>query len=271
MRQAGEEEGKIKDIRERAMREGPRAACPEELMTTIAEAHLRGIKVYALFGIGCYDLCEKDRVPDVVDYNEICAEVAQDDIVQFDGVAINNEFMKNARRCGGQADIDPDEDVVVMRDNDLIWLDQLNGLRTAKNRMGNLPLHFSIGYNWDDCEILWEGNVKKVVEHMMDISDSIDVQVAWAKVSDDRLPEEQTFVTRAQLYHDYWFDTLLHEFDANDPNFYVLLYANPVEVCQTSFAPHASGDDMPETECIGDWGGPWDLDRTQNVRLVHFV
>ena len=271
------EDGKIEGIEAWARALGPEAACPVELMTTIAEARLRDVKVYALFGDSCHDLCEKEKVADVVAYNRICAEVAQDGIVQFDGVAINNEYLTKASECGGRTDIDPDRDVIEWRDNALIWLDLLDGLQTAKNRLEGLPLHFSLGHRWAFCdddddsprETVWEGRPKKVVEHMMDIVDSVDIQVAWAKLSDDEEPQDQTIVERAQFYHRYWFDTLGHPFDPIDPSFYVLAYTNPVSEseCQTSFAPHSSGDVEPETSCVAAWGD-WDIDKTQNVRNI---
>ena len=226
--------GKIEDIRARAEARGPGEACPVELMTTIAEAHQRGMKVYALFGDDCHDLCEKEKVADVADYNDICREVAGN-VVQFDGVALNNEYLGMASECGGRTDIDPDPNVRDSRDNAQIWLDLLDGLATAKERARGLSIHFSLGHSWAYCrddsprEIEWRNNRKKVVEHMMDMVDSVDIQVAWAYVSDDgRPPEEQEIVERAQFYHDYWFGTLRRDFDEANPSFFVLAYTNPV-------------------------------------------
>ena len=219
-----DEIGKIEDIRARAEARGADEACPVELMTTIAEAHQRGIKVYALFGDDCPDLCEKEKVADVADYNDICREVAGgDNVVQFDGVAINNEYLGEASECGS-------------RTNEQIWLDLLDGLALAKVRARGLPIHFSLGYSWADCrnrsprEIVWRNNRKRVVEHMMDMVDSVDIQVAWAYISDDpdRRPEDQEIVERAQFYHDYWFGTLQRDFDEANPSFFVLAYTNPV-------------------------------------------
>lgn len=236
-----DEPGKIEKIMDRASETSPGAACPDELMTTVAEAHLRGVKVYALFGDDCHDLCEKDRVSDVVDYNAICSAVARDNIVQFDGVAINNEFLTKAGECGGRTDLSDDPENPDWHANEELWLGLLDGLQTAKDRVGRLPLHFSLGHSWALCDdesrhddarpqeraVTWRGGNKKVVEHIMGIVDSIDIQVAWAYISGDREPEAQTVVARARFYHDYWFNALGHEYDDEDPNFSVVAYTNP--------------------------------------------
>ncbi|EJK49843.1 hypothetical protein THAOC_31238, partial [Thalassiosira oceanica] len=77
---------------------GNPAHCPEDLMITIAEAHQRGIQVYALFSSECLGICEREGVSNTVQYNEICGDYFGEEVT-FDGVAVNNESFNDVQSC----------------------------------------------------------------------------------------------------------------------------------------------------------------------------
>ncbi|EJK58991.1 hypothetical protein THAOC_20844 [Thalassiosira oceanica] len=203
---------------------GNPAHCPEDLMITIAEAHQRGIQVYALFSSECLGICEREGVSNTVQYNEICGDYFGEEVT-FDGVAVNNESFNDVQSCNaGQL---------------TRILDELQDAQDIA-ASGDLPLHFSLGWRWEECSLTWNGRRKKFTEHSMDIVQSIDVQVGFT------LSHEMS--ARAQSFYDYW--QSIRGFDELADSFYVLAYANPVETegreCQISFAPHLEGALEPE-------------------------
>ena len=141
-----------------------------------------------------------------------------------------------------------------------------------------MPLHLSIGYRWGYCDwsgdvedrimnyLDWNGSEKPAYEHMMDIADSVDIQVAWYKPSSQQ--------ERALVQYNYWFAQDGVSIDDDEGTFYVTAYANPVEDegpeshrwCYQSFAPHLKTRDnttvIPE-ECGCD-DSEIPCDRTQN-------
>ena len=89
---------------------------------------------------------------------------------KFDGVAVNNEAYK---------DVKCDSDVTRAA-----FLDKLDVIRTeaAKQQSGTLLTHFSLGWHWGTCSgaqssFTWNAKSADATEHMIDIFDSLDVQV----------------------------------------------------------------------------------------------
>lgn len=105
--------------------------------------------------------------------------------------------------------------------------------------------------NWDCCScssgsytgrnLTWPalgGETKSVISHMIDIVDSIDVQVAYIKNS--------TMVFRSAPAYNYW-DSKIGK--SNSSRAYVLLYTNPTSLCQTNYSPHVIGNAVTEDSC----------------------
>ncbi len=244
--------------------------CDQELMTTIAEAHQRGMKVYALYGDDCPGICEKELVLDVVDYNNVCGSLnGFEDVVKFDGVAINNEFLSRVGSCEPGVSTECPVDSSNPQNNVEHWCNIIDGLQQAKENNQGLPLHFSLGWWWGECsggggerQITRGGQTRKVTDFIMDTVDSIDVQVAWMNDSEE-------MIDRANKYYGDWFSG--RQYDPEDPSFTVTVYTNPVEsdVCQISFAPHHKGADTASTDC-GWCDNGADCERTQAGMFARF-
>ena len=90
---------------------------------------------------------------------------------KFDGVAVNNEAYSHIKCHSG---------VVEQRK----YLQNLNMIKTEamKQLYGHLLTHFSVGYHWGHCGgtpkmITYNGKSQEATRHMIDIFDSVDVQV----------------------------------------------------------------------------------------------
>jgi len=227
----------ISDVKNRIENDGltDDTECDEVLKTTLVEAHERGIEVYALFAVSDDEFSEKEMADYANQFNTACG----DEWSYFDGVAVNNEYFSKVKDCDDESE-------------KLAQLQFLTDIQTTVENAAPLPLHFSVSWNWDCCscssdsyekrELLWDGNTKSALEHMVNIVDSVDVQVAYNKPS---VMEE-----RATNAHQYW-DDIAEK--SSTSAFYVLAYANPNSICQLSFAPHAKGSETATDECfIGD-------------------
>eukprot|EP00092_Neocalanus_flemingeri_P042446 GFUD01046383.1.p1 GENE.GFUD01046383.1~~GFUD01046383.1.p1 ORF type:complete len:332 (-),score=68.66 GFUD01046383.1:73-1068(-) len=131
------------------------------LRETIREGHttVKGLQIFALLSEGGDDVPEKDLVPSLVWYNTNCA---QDMSEKLDGVAVNNE---NFHKSGSQA-----EKVAYLSNLAMI----------ATNAGNELKTHYSIGWHWfEGGDVSFNGAVKNVVQHMIDIFDSTDMQTAY--------------------------------------------------------------------------------------------
>ena len=73
---------------------------------------------------------------------------------------------------------------------------------------------------------------------MVDIVDSVDVQVAYIKNS--------TMTSRSTPPYQYWVDKANK---SDTSKVYVLAYTNPTDLCQTSFSPHIDGSNTAEDTC----------------------
>lgn len=203
--------------------------CDETLVTTLQEAHERDIQVYALFAASDAAFSEKDMVGNIKTWNERCSSTAQ-----FDGVAVNNEYFSSIKSCSEPSNLSLQQQL-------------LTDLQTTADNAVPLPLHFSVSWNWDCCscseenyerrEIEWNGTTKSALEHMIDIADSVDVQVAWN--------EGSTMAERATRPYTYWVNTKQSDTTA----FYVLAYTNPVSDCRLSFSPHVQGSLVNSDTC----------------------
>lgn len=144
--------------------------CDIDLITTLEEAHSFGVEVYALFAVNNEAFGEKDLVGYVNDFNVNCGTPTG----KFDGVSVNNEYFTSIKDCTAE--------------NEAAQLKVLDDLKATKDKASPLPLHFSVSWNWDCCscssssysrrELTWNGSTKSAVEHMIDIVDSVDIQVA---------------------------------------------------------------------------------------------
>lgn len=125
----------------------------------------RGIEVYMLYAASDEAFSEKNKVGRVAAYNERCGSTTG---FKFTGVSINNEFFTRVK-CK-----DPTKEETFIKN-----------LKAAKDAVPGLKLHFSLGWHWSKCsspdrpnDITINGVTKKANEHMIDIADSVDVQVA---------------------------------------------------------------------------------------------
>lgn len=89
---------------------------------------------------------------------------------RFDGVAVNNEKYGTIK-C----------DDLYTRQGYLNNLQQIT-IEAAKQINGRLRTHYSMGWHWGRCggtadPFIWNGSIKPANHHMIDIFDSIDVQV----------------------------------------------------------------------------------------------
>jgi len=207
------------------------SSCDPELIITLTEAHQRGISVYALFAVSDADFSETYMASYPKKFNEVCGT----DLAYFDGVAVNNEHFSKVKGCDDEVDVA----------KQTIILEKLN--LTVVNA-DPLPVHFSVSWNWDCCScssssyerrnLTFDGITKGALEHMINIVDSVDVQVSYNVPS--------TMTTRATLPYTYW----TNKVEKSDTSaLYVLAYTNPNSLCQLSFSPHAKGSDTAKDTC----------------------
>uniref|UniRef100_A0A7R9ZAJ6 Uncharacterized protein n=1 Tax=Pseudictyota dubia TaxID=2749911 RepID=A0A7R9ZAJ6_9STRA len=215
----------LSDVKSRVENSGKDATgqCDADLLTVLQEANSFGIEVYGLYGVSDAAFSEKDLVGDLSDFNTNCGTAS----AQFSGAAVNNEHFTSIKSCDGSYD--------------QAQKDLLDNLAATRDNAAPLPLHFSVSWNWDCCscsstgyvrrEIDWNGATKSALEHMIDIADSVDVQVAWNTGS--------TMQRRSEKPYTYWNNT--KSGSTSTTQFYVLAYLNPNSDCRLSFAPHAKG------------------------------
>lgn len=197
--------------------------CDDNLIATLEEAHANNMEVYGLFAASNAEFSEQNQVAHVNEFNLNCATATG----FFDGVAVNNEHFSTVKACN--SDLVANQTQV------------LTDLEATKTNAAPLPLHFSVSWNWDCCmcseseytkrDLFFNGQTKSALEHMIDIADSVDVQVAWNKGS--------TMARRAYRPYDYWLQNKAGT--TTTTAFYVLAYTNPNSDCRLSFAPHAKG------------------------------
>jgi hypothetical protein len=216
----------LSDVKGRTENDGKNGAgiCDPNLLITLEEAHAHGIEVYGLFAASNADFSEKYMAKYLVDFNNECGTAA----AFFDGVSVNNEYFTSIKSCTNG-------------DNELEQLGVLDNLNETAFNAGTLPLHFSVSWNWDCCScssssyeqrlLTWNGEEKSALEHMIDIADSVDVQVAWNTGS--------TMQKRSLGPYQYWADNKMGQ--TSSTAFYVLAYTNPNSDCRQSFAPHKKG------------------------------
>eukprot|EP00542_Grammatophora_oceanica_P013494 CAMPEP_0194043578 /NCGR_PEP_ID=MMETSP0009_2-20130614/15177_1 /TAXON_ID=210454 /ORGANISM="Grammatophora oceanica, Strain CCMP 410" /LENGTH=369 /DNA_ID=CAMNT_0038687829 /DNA_START=210 /DNA_END=1316 /DNA_ORIENTATION=+ len=196
--------------------------CDAALETTLNEAKARGIEVYALFADSTEAFSEKEMALAANQFNDNCG-------ASFDGVAVNNEYFSQVRGCDNA-------------ENQAAQLKTLDDLKQTAQNASPMPLHFSVSWNWECCDcsdssyrertLTWDGKTKSALSHMIDIVDSVDVQVAYNLGS--------TMADRSETPYQYWDATKAGT--TSSTQFYVLAYANPNEsLCQLSFAPHLKG------------------------------
>ncbi len=126
-------------------------------------------KLYALLSTNDVAVSEQDHVPYVVWYNDTCAVNASQ---RFDGVAVNNEGWNDVKCTSVVAEQD--------------YLDNLQAIAYAADLQinGTLATHYSIGWKWSFCDstevtVVWDGTIQPATYHMIDVFDSVDVQVAF--------------------------------------------------------------------------------------------
>ena len=127
-----------------------------------------GTKLHALFSTSDVAVSEQDHVKYVVWYNDTCATTPSE---RFDGVAVNNEAWNDVKCTTSFAEQDYLDDLQTIADEAAL---QING---------TLATHYSIGWKWSFCDSVevtvdWDGTDQPVTHHMIDIFDSVDVQVA---------------------------------------------------------------------------------------------
>lgn len=181
---------------------------------TLSEGHstVPGLQVYALFAVSDIDVSEKNLIKHVVWYNDHCAAANE----KFDGVAVNNEAYASIKCHSGQSE-------------QTKYLQNLNMIKTEamKQVHGHLLTHYSVSWHWGRCGstqklITYNGKTQVAVRHMIDIFDSLDVQVGYItfpQISD-----------RTKLAgYQYALDT--------GKEIFVTLYTNKGDPCQTTFFP----------------------------------
>ncbi|XP_053382880.1 uncharacterized protein LOC123540279 isoform X2 [Mercenaria mercenaria] len=183
----------------------------------LREGHTQvpNLKIYGLYAASDIDVSEKDMVKYIVYYNDFCAESS---VERFDGVAVNNEAYAGIK-CGDLSDR-------------LLYLDNLQKIVTEARKQVNgiLLTHFSVGWHWGQCDgsaslMTWNGTTSDVNHHMIDIFDSIDVQVGYITYP---------AVSERMITAGYE-----HALALNKPIF-TTLYTNPATPCQTTFFPDDS-------------------------------
>jgi hypothetical protein len=204
--------------------------CDQDLISFLTESHQRGIKVYALFAVSDASFSETYMAKYPHQFNLACGT----EFAYFDGVSVNNEHFSKVRDCS--------------LENQDAQLQFLTDLQTTATNSKPLPLHFSVSWNWDCCNcssdsyvprtLDWDGQSKTALEHMIDIVDSVDVQVAY------NVPT--VMERRARPPHQYW----TNKNDKSSTSaLYILAYASPNYLCQLSFSPHKTGSTTVQDEC----------------------
>ena len=205
--------------------------CDTDLIALLSEAHQLGIRVYALFAASDAAFSEKNMAAYPGQFNTNCGT----DTVYFDGVSVNNEHFANLRDCTNPPTS--------------LQQQHLDLLQETANNAAPLPLHFSVSWNWEYCsfsqnnirQLEWpanSGEIKSVVQHMIDIVDSVDVQVAYIK--------NDTMVDRSTNAYNYW---VAKVGKSDTSKIYVLSYTNPTDLCQTSYSPHIDTSTTVTDEC----------------------
>ena len=218
--------------------------CDPDLVTLLEEAHFRGVEVYGLYSISDEAFTEQYRVNRLNVFNQKCGTKK----AYFDGAAVNNEHFTKVKDCDGT--------------NDAAQVAFLDNLQAAAYAAAPLPFHFSVAWNWWCCDcsagvermIEWNGSWKNGLEHMIDIVDSVDVQVAWNTGS--------TMTRRAETAYNYW-ETTKKDTTAST-NFYVLAYTNPNSDCRLSFSPQTKGALTSTDDCSNG------ADRTEEGMFAAF-
>lgn len=208
--------------------------CDPVLLTTLAEAHERGVRVYALFAVSDAAFSETYMASYPNEFNAACGT----ELAYFDGVSVNNEYFSQIRDCDNPS-------------NSFEQQQLLDNLQITASNSAPLPLHFSVSWNWDCCEcssesyttrdVQWPavgGEIKSALHHMVDIVDSIDVQVAY------NTPSAMT--SRAAASYQYWTQK---PSKSSTSKVYALAYTNPTDLCQLSFSPHAKGSSTASDVC----------------------
>jgi hypothetical protein len=149
-----------------------------------------GVTIYALLAVNDPGVSEQNHVKYVVSYNDNCAGAPN---ARFDGIAVNNEAWgvgTSRIMCAGP-------------DAEQAYLDDLQAVADAADLQvnGSLATHYSIGFHWNrgrhpgdgDCPndgpnpphlVNWQGGNQPATHHMVDIFDSVDVQVATVNATD---------------------------------------------------------------------------------------
>jgi hypothetical protein len=139
------------------------------LRETLGSGHtVPGLKIYGLFAASNVAVTEKEDVLNLVWYNDNCAENYKE---KFDGVALNNEAFEKDWE---------DAEVVAY----------LTNLKEFVSNAGGLRTHYSLGWHWYKrsgggpvlpIEVTFLDVTQNVVQHMVDMFHSVDVQVATVK------------------------------------------------------------------------------------------
>ena len=211
--------------------------CDPELMALLSEAHMSGVRVYALFADSQASFSESSMAAYPNRFNANCGT----DDIYFDGVAVNNEYFATIKAC----DAITHENTV----NVAAQQDHLDKLQLAVHNAAPLPLHFSVSWNWECCScsanktrnLEWpagSGITKSALAHMVDISDSVDVQVAF--ITPDAM------ASRSTPAYQYWYSK---RNKSSTSRVYTLAYTNPTDDCRTSFSPHREGSATSTDSC----------------------
>jgi len=213
----------VEDVHNRIRYGGYNAdgVCDTALMDLLEEAHSLNIEIYGLFAASDAAFSEQYLVNNLNLFNQNCGTTTS----YFDGASVNNEYFTRIKNCNGN-----------MEAQQLQFLHDLEA--TAQNA-APLPLHFSTSWNWYCCDcgagtermLTYSNTTQNALTHMVDIVDSVDVQVAW-----NTGPVMQQ---RATNGYTHWQSTKLGT--TNTTAFYVLAYTNPVGDCRLSFSPHTWG------------------------------
>ncbi len=140
----------------------------------LIEGHCKvpGVRIHALFATSDAAVSEQFHVPYVVWYNDTCAGGAN---ARFDGIAVNNEAWSSIKCTTPPAE--------------QAYLDDLQAVVDAADLQvtGTLETHYSIGWHWGQCggvdtDVDWNGTMKPATHHMIDIFDTVDVQIAHVSV-----------------------------------------------------------------------------------------
>jgi|ERR1719469_525109 len=223
----------LSDVKKRIENNGmtlSSSTCDTDLISFLSGAHQRGIKVYALFAVSNEAFSETYMAEYPHQFNTACGT----DMAYFDGVSVNNEYFSQVREC--------------ISENQVAQLKFLDDLNTTAHNSKPLPLHFSVSWNWDCCDcslssyvplnLNWGSETKTALAHMIDISDSVDVQVAYnvPDVMERRgIPPHNYFIAKPDK--------------STTARLYILAYASPNSLCQLSFSPHKKGSTTVTDTC----------------------